>query len=71
MALVVDGGVLIAALVPTDDYHASCSRLLDQATERLVVPAPVLPELDYFCAVSKQARQFDFVLRNAQKGALE
>ncbi len=71
MALVVDSGVLIAALVPSDDDHTSCSQLLDQATERLVVPAPVLPELDYFCTVSKHPHQFDFVLRNAQKGALE
>ncbi|MGI8708538.1 MAG: PIN domain-containing protein [Actinomycetota bacterium] len=48
MALVLDTGVVYAALDAADPDHRACRRLIDEATERLVVPAPVLVELDYF-----------------------
>lgn len=48
MALVLDTGVIFAALDAADPDHDVCRRLLDEATDRLVIPAPVLVELDYF-----------------------
>jgi predicted nucleic acid-binding protein len=48
MALVVDTGVIYAALDENDADHSNCFELLSSEKEQLVVPAPVLVELDYF-----------------------
>jgi uncharacterized protein len=48
MALVVDTGVLYAALDDKDPAHPVCSKLITEATEQLVIPSPVLVELDYW-----------------------
>jgi predicted nucleic acid-binding protein len=48
VALVVDTGVLLAALDESDPDHRVCRELLEGVTESLVVPAPVLVELDYW-----------------------
>lgn len=48
MALVLDTGVLYAALDTTDPDHERSAELLEGASERLVIPAPVLVELDYW-----------------------
>ena len=48
MALVIDTGVLYAALDASDPDHEPCSALLGESTEQLVVPAPVFVELDYW-----------------------
>jgi len=45
--LVLDTSVLLAALDPDDVEHMSSFSLLDEPTERLVVPVPVLGELDH------------------------
>lgn len=50
MALILDTGPLLAALDAADPDHAACAGLLDDDSEDLVVPALVLPELDYWCA---------------------
>ncbi len=50
MALVLDTGPLLAALDSADPDHEASARLLTEATEDLVVPALVLPELDYWCS---------------------
>lgn len=47
MALILDTGPLYAALDRRDRDHARCRRLIEEADERLLVPSPVLPELDY------------------------
>jgi predicted nucleic acid-binding protein len=45
--VIIDTGVLYAAMAPRDRNHAACAKLL-QATRELLLPAPVLVELDYF-----------------------
>ncbi len=47
MALILDTGPLYAALDRRDRDHGRCRRLIEEAAERLLVPSPVLPELDY------------------------
>lgn len=47
MALVLDTGVILAALDAADAHHRACAALLLSSTERRVVPAPVLPEVDH------------------------
>lgn len=48
MALILDTGPLYAALDRSDGDHGACRRLLEDATEPLVIPAPVLVEVEYW-----------------------
>lgn len=48
MALILDTGPLYASLDRDDADHAACRRLIEEAEEPLVLPAPVLVELDYW-----------------------
>ncbi len=48
MALVLDTGPVYAALDRRDADHHACRRLIDEAREPLVIPAPVLVEVDYW-----------------------
>ena len=47
MALVLDTGPVLAAFDRSDRDHDACATLLREATEPLVLPAPVIVELDY------------------------
>ena len=46
MALIPDTGPLYASLDRSDTDHQSCRRLIETATEPLIVPVPVLVEVD-------------------------
>jgi hypothetical protein len=48
--IIVDTGVLVAAVNRRDKYHGSCAAFLDQTTEPLVVPALVVTEVCYLLA---------------------
>jgi predicted nucleic acid-binding protein len=48
VALVLDTGVLYAALYSDDPDHAACAGLIEASTEQLVIPQMVLVELDYW-----------------------
>jgi uncharacterized protein len=48
VALILDTGPLYATLDRTDADHQACRSLLEATTERLIVPAPVLVEVDYW-----------------------
>lgn len=48
MALVLDTGVIYAALDENDRDHESCADLVSRFEEPLIVPEPVLVELDYW-----------------------
>ncbi len=48
MALVLDTGPLYASLDRSDQDHVVCRRLIENAVEPLVIPAPVLVEVDYW-----------------------
>jgi hypothetical protein len=48
MALILDTGPLYAALDRSDQDHAACRALIEAADEPLVIPAPVLVEVDYW-----------------------
>ena len=51
MALILDTGPLYASLDRSDADHAACRRLIEEAGEPLVIPAPVLVEADYWIHV--------------------
>lgn len=48
MALILDTGPLYASLDRRDADHAACRQLIETADEPLVIPAPVLVEVDYW-----------------------
>lgn len=48
MALILDTGPLFASLDRNDRDHAVCRKLIAASDEALVIPSPVLVELDYF-----------------------
>lgn len=48
MPLVLDTGPILALLDADDHYHARCVAMVQDVREDLVVPAPVLVELDYW-----------------------
>jgi hypothetical protein len=48
MALILDTGPLYASLDRSDADHAACRSLIESAHEPLVIPSPVLVEVDYW-----------------------
>ena len=48
MALILDTGPLYASLDRSDADYRSCRSLIETANEPLIVPAPVLVEVDYW-----------------------
>ncbi len=62
MALVLDTGPLYAALDRRDRNYQRCRRLVEATRERLVVPSPVLVEVDQLFARGRSADRFVEVL---------
>ncbi|HSZ70929.1 MAG TPA: PIN domain-containing protein [Solirubrobacteraceae bacterium] len=62
--------MLYAALDRTDRHHSACAQLLGGVREPRIVPAPVLPEVDWLCRHSTDGR-FSVVLQQVGSGALE
>jgi predicted nucleic acid-binding protein len=48
VALILDTGPLYAALDRDDAAHRACRHLIEATSEPLIVPAPVLVEVDYW-----------------------
>jgi len=48
VALILDTGPVFASLDRSDRHHRSCRALIAESHEQLVLPAPILPEVDYF-----------------------
>jgi len=69
VALVIDTGVLYATLDVRDRHHAACTRLLTEAREHRVVPAPTLVEIDSLCSYAPAGR-FQPLLDQIDSGAL-
>ncbi len=50
MALTCDAGPLYAAMDRADTDHAACAQLLPDSSERLLLPAPVVVELEWLAS---------------------
>ena len=68
MALVVDTGPLLAAGDPDDRDHARCQDLLASTHEEIVVPAPVVVELEWITSSRTQPGSFDLFLESVGNG---
>jgi predicted nucleic acid-binding protein len=71
LALVVDTGPLVAALDTSDDRHGVCARLLLEAGEGLVLPSPILPEVDYLLRAGRSPDAFGIVVADIRRGAYQ
>lgn len=71
MALILDTGPLYASLDRSDDDHDRCRSLIEVADEPLVIPAPVLVELDYLIHRSMHGGVFVAFLDDIERGAYE
>ena len=69
MALVLDAGPLYASLDRHDRAHSACRRLLTEASEPLVIPTPVLAEVDYLVHARLHAGIFLTLLDDIIAGA--
>lgn len=70
MALICDTGPLYAALDRNDKHHRRCARLLETADEVIVVPAPVVVELDWLAGNRLDPSAFDAFLGDVETGAV-
>ena len=48
MVLIIDTGPIVALLNASDDLHVPCSAPIKTVTEPLIIPAPVIVEVDYW-----------------------
>jgi predicted nucleic acid-binding protein len=71
VALVLDTGPLLAALDTADAQHIRCKQLLESSQEPLVIPAPVLVELDYWIHQRLNPAVMLTVLSDIRLGAYE
>lgn len=69
MALILDTGPLYASLDRGDRDHRRCRALIETTAEALLVPSPVLPEVDYLVAERLGAGTMVALLRDIEAGA--
>lgn len=69
MALILDTGPLYAALDRSDDEHAACRHLIENTQEQLVIPGPVLVEVDYWIHQRLHPGVLVALLEDIQQGA--
>jgi predicted nucleic acid-binding protein len=71
VALILDTGPLYASLDRNDRDHKRCRKLIEEADERLVIPAPVLPEVDYLVAERMGPGPMLALLDDIERGAYQ
>lgn len=70
MALICDTGPLYAAMDRADADHRACAELLADFPEPLVVPAPVVVELDWLSGARLGLDPFVAFLADVEQGAI-
>lgn len=70
MALICDTGPLYATMDRSDPDHERCTRLLSTIREPLIVPGPVLVELDYLGTKRLGSKAFAAFLANVASGEI-
>jgi predicted nucleic acid-binding protein len=71
VALICDTGPLYGALDRTDADHAACARLLSEATEPIIVPAPVVVELEWLASSRLDPTAFLAFLADVEAAQVE
>jgi predicted nucleic acid-binding protein len=68
VTLVLDTGPIVAALNATDPDHESCASLLRNARD-MVIPSPVLVEVDYWLVKLAGPRVWEAFVADIARGA--
>lgn len=68
MALICDTGPLYAAMDRADADHEACRELLSMSSEPLLVPSPVVVELDWLASSRLGQGPFTSFLADAEAG---
>jgi len=71
VALICDTGPLYAAMDIADQDHVACARLLETTDEQVLVPAPVVVELDWLVGERLGPDAFLSFLADSLDGLLE
>jgi len=71
VALICDTGPLFAAMDIADQDHDACARLLETTNEQVLVPSPVVVELDWLAGQRLGPGAFLSFLADAQEGRIE
>jgi uncharacterized protein len=71
VALICDTGPLYAAMDRRDEAHEACAELLGAADEALVIPAPVVVELEWLVESRLGHAPFDAFLESVEEGEVE
>ena len=69
MALILDTGVIVALLDASDPEHQRCVDLVATVGEDLVVPAPVLVEVDYWLLKLYGHEAWNTFVEDVERGA--
>jgi len=69
VALILDTGPLFASIDRKDPAHAACRRLLENTDEALVIPAPVLFEMDFWIRKELHVSPLLTLLEQVTEGA--
>ena len=69
MALILDTGPLYASLDRSDADYVACRKLIEDTVEPLVIPAPVLVEVDYWVHIRLHPGVFNALLDDIIAGA--
>jgi predicted nucleic acid-binding protein len=69
VALIIDTGPLYASLDRSDADHAACRSLIESTGEPLVIPSPVLVEVDYWIHQRLQPGALVALLGDIEDGA--
>ena len=70
MALILDTGPLFAAMDRSDADHHRCATLVEGADEPVIVPAPVMVEIDWLAGRRLQPAAFLSLLSDIEEGRL-
>jgi uncharacterized protein len=71
LALVVDTGPLFAAMDRSDADHVACAELIEKANEAILVPAPVLVEIDWLAGRRLQPDAFSSLLLDIDEARVQ
>ncbi len=69
MALVLDTGPIVALLDASDPEHERCRKMVADIGEDLVIPAPVLVEVDYWIAKLFGLATWQIFVEDVARGA--
>jgi uncharacterized protein len=69
VALILNTGPVYATLDRRDADHAACRHMVEQANGRLVIPAPVLVEVDYWIHARLYSGVLVALLDDIRRGA--